>query len=57
MDRPRARSSRSRSRSRVPLGLQSTKARLLSKGSPMKRQHSSSRDPSECGDKIRFIII
>ncbi|KAF3519973.1 hypothetical protein DY000_02059798 [Brassica cretica] len=43
MDRPRARSSRSRSRSRVPLGLQSTKARLLSKGSPMKRQQSSSR--------------
>lgn len=43
MDRPRARSSRSRSRSRVPLGLQSTKARLLSKGSPMKRQHSLSR--------------
>ncbi|KAH0873206.1 hypothetical protein HID58_070568, partial [Brassica napus] len=43
MDRPRARSSRSRSRSRVPLGLQSTKARLLSKGSPMKMKQSSSR--------------
>uniref|UniRef100_A0A0D3DLN9 Uncharacterized protein n=1 Tax=Brassica oleracea var. oleracea TaxID=109376 RepID=A0A0D3DLN9_BRAOL len=47
MDRPGARSSRSRSRSRVPLGLQSTKARLLSKGSPMKRQHSSSSQSRE----------
>ncbi|KAF3603738.1 hypothetical protein F2Q69_00034630 [Brassica cretica] len=41
MDRPRARSSRSRSRSRVPLGLQSTKARLLSKAlSEWRKQHN-----------------